>query len=226
MNIKNKFVRVINGVNSHASGYEFKIDKVNIADRWDPLANNPADFGGFNFSTENKILRFLHRGDTLYDVIVPEDAEMVEIESKNVPHGVFRTNKIIVNNPKMLTDELVINLYKNSDLPEKTYYQCLVTLLYKKHINAVKYIIKDRINKKNIDDAIKEFENFIASQNNKTFCYNDLWLINGKDALATLNTSYEDNKWYYLEMRKLFNSKLDGNKLLDRYNEMCDLYFK
>ncbi len=29
--------------------------------------------GGFNFSTEDKILRWLVRGDTLYDVIIPED---------------------------------------------------------------------------------------------------------------------------------------------------------
>jgi len=48
----------------------------------------------------------------------------------------------------------------------------------------------------------------------------------GKDGLATLNTSYDDNKWYYLEMQKLFNEKLSNNKLLDRYNEICNIYFK
>ena len=53
----------------------------------------------------------------------------------------------------------------------------------------------------------------------------DLWKINGKDALATLNTSYEDNKWYYLEMQKLFNSRLKNNSLLNRYNEICKIYF-
>lgn len=54
----------------------------------------------------------------------------------------------------------------------------------------------------------------------------ELWKTNGNIALATLKTSYEDNKWYYLEMQNLFNSKLHNNKLLDRYNEICDLYFK
>ena len=54
----------------------------------------------------------------------------------------------------------------------------------------------------------------------------DLWKANGNSALATLNTSYEDNKWYYLEMKKLFNSKLESNSLLDRYNEICRIYFE
>lgn len=54
----------------------------------------------------------------------------------------------------------------------------------------------------------------------------DLWKKNGKQALATLNISYEDNKWYYLEMQKLFNEKLKENKLLFRYNEIVNIYFK
>jgi len=54
----------------------------------------------------------------------------------------------------------------------------------------------------------------------------DLWKSNGNSALATLNTSYEDNKWYYLEIKKLFNSKLESNSLLDRYNEICRIYFE
>ncbi|MBQ7140047.1 MAG: hypothetical protein IJO32_00925 [Bacilli bacterium] len=53
----------------------------------------------------------------------------------------------------------------------------------------------------------------------------NLFEQNGKDVLATLNTSYDDNKWYYLEMKKLFNKKLSNNKLLDRYNEICNIYF-
>jgi len=53
----------------------------------------------------------------------------------------------------------------------------------------------------------------------------DLWKEKGNDALATLSTTYEMNKWYYLEMKKLFNEKLDKNELLERYNNICNLYF-
>lgn len=54
----------------------------------------------------------------------------------------------------------------------------------------------------------------------------ELYKQNGKSALATLNSTYEMNKWYYLEMKKLFNSKVKENVLLKRYNEICKIYFE
>ena len=53
----------------------------------------------------------------------------------------------------------------------------------------------------------------------------ELYKQNGKSALATLNTTYEMNKWYYNEMLKLFESRVTNSKLLDRYSEMIDIYF-
>ncbi len=53
----------------------------------------------------------------------------------------------------------------------------------------------------------------------------ELWNEKGNIALATLNTSYEMNKWYYLEFKKLFNDRLNNNSLLERYNEICKMYF-
>ena len=53
-----------------------------------------------------------------------------------------------------------------------------------------------------------------------------LWVEKGNLGLATLKTTYEDNKWYYLEMKKIFNQNLSDNYLLKRYNEICNLYFK
>lgn len=54
----------------------------------------------------------------------------------------------------------------------------------------------------------------------------ELWTKGGNDSLKTHVASYEENKWYYLEMKKLFNSKLSMNSLLERYNTICDIYFK
>lgn len=55
----------------------------------------------------------------------------------------------------------------------------------------------------------------------------DLWITKGKEGLSTRNTTYEDNKWFYLEMKKLFNEKLTtNNSLLKRYNEICKIYFE
>ena len=48
--------------------------------------------GGFNFSTEDKILRYIFRGDTIYDVIIPDNcdktlAEMSDEERRNRNDG-------------------------------------------------------------------------------------------------------------------------------------------
>lgn len=51
------------------------------------------------------------------------------------------------------------------------------------------------------------------------------FIKDGKEALKTLSTSYESNKWYYEEMHKMFKNKLKANHLLTRYEEMVKLYF-
>lgn len=172
-----KYVKVMDGVKSNANGFVYKIDEVNIASTWNKDSSNPKDMGGFNYSTSDKILRWLHRGNTIYDVIIPSDAEVVECDSINNPHSVFRTNKIIITNPRVLDEDLIIKLYKESNMIDKSYYQCLVTLLFKKHINVVKYIINDRINKNNIEECIIEFEDYISTINNPdgVFDYDLLW---------------------------------------------------
>lgn len=173
-----KYIRLMDGTKSNAGGFELKLNEVNIAPTWNPNTLDPVEMGGFNFSTDEKILRWIHRGDTIYDVEIPVDAEVIDCPSKNCPHGVFRTNKIILSNPKKVTEEMVLDFYKKSDLPENTYYQCIVVLLYKNYINVVKYIINDRINKDNVNDCIKEFERMITDKHDGNvyeFKYEELW---------------------------------------------------
>ena len=140
-----KYIKVMFG--NRGVNYEYKIDEVNIADKWNPNNNDPKEMGGFNFSTEDKILRWLVRGDTLYDVIIPDDAEVIDCPSPSAPHGVFRSNKIILTNPRQMTDEMAMDFYLKSDLPEKSYYKSLA--------------IEDKVNKDNIDLVLSEIEDFI-----------------------------------------------------------------
>ena len=169
----NKYVRVMDGLKSNAGNFDYKLDEVNIAEKWNPKSIELEEMGGFNFGTEDKILRWLHRGDTIYDVIVPEDAEIVLC---NAEKGVWRANKIIVTNPRIITDEIVLELYKKTTLSNKVLAQCLQTLLWKNRIEISKYIINDRVNKENVDEFIIEFENY--TKKTEIFNYNDL----GKDS--------------------------------------------
>ena len=152
-----KYVRVMDGIKSNASGFEYKLDEVNIAKLWNPNTTEPDKMGGFNFGTEDKILRWEHRGDTIYDVIIPDDAEVILCDENK---GVYRANKIIVSNPRKITDNLVMDLYKKTTLSNKILADCLVTLIWKDRIEISKYIINDMINKNNVDEFYTEFINY------------------------------------------------------------------
>lgn len=157
-----KYVRVMDGLNSNASGFQYKLNEVNISTNWNKDALTPKEMGGFNFSTEDKILRWLHRGDTIYDVIIPDGAETVICDSEK---GIYRANKIIVTNPRIITDKEIIELYKKTTLSDKIIAQCLEVLLWKDKLEISKYIIKDRVTKDNVDTYIKEFEDYISKNN-------------------------------------------------------------
>ena len=157
-----KYVRVMDGAKSNAGGFEYKLDEVNIAKLWNPSTMESDKMGGFNFGTEDKILRWLHRGDTIYDVDIPNDAIVILCDESK---GVYRSNKIIVSNPKKITDDLVLDLYKKTTLSNKILADCLVTLIWKDRIKISKYIINDRVNKNNVDEFYTEFMNYFSKNN-------------------------------------------------------------
>ena len=153
-----KYLKVMFG--NKGVNFEYKIDEINIASSWNPNTFDPKKMGGFNFSTEDKILRWLVRGDTIYDVEIPEKTEIIDCPSESAPHGVFRSNKIILTNPRPMTDELAMNFYLKSDLPEKSYYKSLAGCMVRGYRNTCLQIIKDKVNKENIDLVLSEIYDF------------------------------------------------------------------
>lgn len=71
----------------------------------------------------------------------------------------IRTNKIIIN-PKPVTDEMAMELYRKSNLLEKSYFKAMAGCCVRGYINTDKQIFKDKVNGSNIDLAISEFEEF------------------------------------------------------------------
>ena len=166
MNYDKKYLKVMFGNISSANGngLEYKVGEVNVAEIWNPNESDPKKMGGFNFSVEDKILRWLVRGDTIYDVIIPEDAEVVDCPNESAPHGVFRTNKIIITNPRPVTDEMAMDLYYKSNLPEKSYFKAMAGCSVRGYINTAKQIVKDKVNKDNINLALEEFNDFFKPE--------------------------------------------------------------
>ena len=142
------------------ANYEYKIGEVNVANTWNPKAERGWDFGGFNYTTEDCILRWLHRGDTLYDVEIPKDAENIKLEGATT---IYRCNKIILTKPRKVTDEMAMEFYKKSNIPEKSYYKALGAVALMNYKNTALAILRDKVNKNNIDIVLEEWNDFIKN---------------------------------------------------------------
>ena len=158
-----KFVKVMFGTTSGAkSDFKYKVNEVNISEHWNPTAEKGRDFGGFNYTTEDCILRWLHRGDTIYDVEIPDNAENIKLEGATT---VYRANKIIINNPRKVDDDLALHFYKISKIPERSYYKALGVVSIMNYKKTAYAILKDKVNKDNIDDVLEEWNDFISHGN-------------------------------------------------------------
>jgi len=161
-----KYCKVMFGSTSGANdAVIYKIDEVNVAKMWNPLTDNPKEMGGFNYSTYSMVFRWLVRGDTLYDVEIPDDAEVISIDNQSAPGGVFRTNKIILHNPRPIDDTMALELYRCSKLPEKSYYKALAGCMVRGYRETCLELIKDKVNKDNIELVLSEIDDFMNSGN-------------------------------------------------------------
>ena len=120
-------------------------------------AETQKDMGGFCISTYNYIFRWLIRGDTLCEVIIPETEKIYKTVSEN---GIYIAEKIILTNPKRIDDNFATELYFNSNLPEVSYFKAMTACAICGYINTAIKVCEDKVNKTNIDIAIKELEDF------------------------------------------------------------------
>ncbi len=155
-----KYVRVMDKDVSNASGLKFNVGGVTVSTEWDSNAKTLDTIKGINFSTEESIIRWLRRGDTLYDVELPPDAEVIKCPGTFTPDGLFRTNKIIVKNPVSLTEEVVMELYKKSNIPDKTYHDVLAILAIRGYEKVCMELIKDKVNEDTIDEFLSDYIEF------------------------------------------------------------------
>lgn len=175
-----KYLKVMFQENSRYKNFEYKINEITNASHWDPTAKNPQEMGGLNFSNEENIVRWLHNGDTLYDVEVPSDAEFVCVEESATPKGVFRSNKIIVKNPRKVTDEMALDFYRKSTIPETAYPKTLGGVSIMNYYKTATRILEDKVTLDNIDFFLEEWEDFISKKDrrdcNETVRYIDIKL--------------------------------------------------
>lgn len=171
-----KYYRVIQRIKEYKDGKKFPIDEVVLADKKIDLnATESKEMGGFCVSIYNYSFRWLIRGDTLCEVIIPPDSEFYKTVSEN---QVYVCNKMILTNPKKIDDEFALELYKASTLNEKSYFIAMTACAICGYINTALKVCEDRVNNQNVNNAITEFENFCKRREEEKYIKNPLEIEN------------------------------------------------
>lgn len=167
-----KFYRVIQTVKEYRDGKKFPLNEIVTCERKINLnAETQKDMGGFCISTYNYIFRWLIRGDTLCEVIIPETEKIYKTVSEN---GIYIAEKIILTNPKRNDDNFATELYFNSNLPEVSYFKAMTACAICGYINTAIKVCEDKVNKTNIDIAIKELEDFCQRRKEEKYIETEL----------------------------------------------------
>lgn len=157
----------------HKDNHKFEIGKVIVCDTWNPSNKDWDKRGGFNFTNEECALRWMSKGDTLYEVEVPTDGEILEVKNDKTPGGIIVANKIILKNPIPISNELLLDFYAKSKLPLSTYFECIGLLASRGYYDIALKIIKDKVDLNNIDLALEEFNNSLKPWHEVDYvCYN------------------------------------------------------
>lgn len=176
-----KFYRVIQTLKEYRDGKRFPLNEIVTCDKKINLnAEEQKDMGGFCVSTFDYIFRWLIRGDTLCEVIIPENEKIYKTVSDN---GIYIAEKIILTNPKSIDDDYATELYLNSNLPEISYFKAMTACAICGYINTALKVCEDKVNKNNVEIAIKELKDFC--QRRKEEQYIDTELI--KNSIQILN---------------------------------------
>lgn len=174
-----KYLKWMYNDTSNQNDFKYNINGVTIADNWNPDAQFDQT-GGFNFTNEENALRWISRGDTLYDVTIPDDGEIINVHNIKTPNGIFRTNKIILTKPRKISDELTLELYKKANMPEYTLFESLAFLALKGCFNTCLTIIRERITKDNVALAMNEYIGVKKKDNQDIECYEKVLSILGE----------------------------------------------
>ena len=186
-----KFYRVIQTVKEYSDGRRFPIDEIVIADKKINFnAEQQIDMGGFCVSTFNYIFRWLIRGDTLCEVIIPENEKIYKTVSEN---GIYIAEKILLINPTKIDDDFATELYLKSNLSEVSYFKAMTACAICGYIKTALKVCEDKVNKDNVDTAIIELEEFCKRRNDEKFI-EDISAISSVQILKNRLLDIKSNK--------------------------------
>lgn len=73
-----------------------------------------------------------------------------------------------------MTDEMAMQFYLKSELPEKSYFKAMAGCAVRGYIKTALKILEDKVNYNNIDLVLNEFRDFCTYKNTEIFNENEL----------------------------------------------------
>ena len=116
------------------------------------------------------------------------------------------TNKIILKNPKEISEDLIMDFYKKSNLPLSTYFECIRVLANRGYYDIALIIIKDKVTIDNIDLALERFNH----SNNPDADINEDCHNKVKEVLEEIKSSIDINLFIDKEpyIKQITNDKV------------------
>lgn len=158
-----KYVKAMDELKTKENIY--KLNEKNVATDWNPFADNNLDYGGYSYTNEESVIRWLYKGNYVYEVTIPDGADTVKL-SDSV--DLFRTNEIIINNPQVVDDSLAMHYYRISNLPIRGYYKAIASSAVMGYKETALQIIHDKVNKYNVDEVLSDWKSFMNQKSQYT----------------------------------------------------------
>ena len=166
------YYRVIQTTKEYSDGKKFPINEVVESNKKiDFNTMDRTQIGGFCVSTYEYIFRWLIRGDTLCEVVIPEDDKIYKTTSEN---GIYVAEKIILTNPKKIDDNFATELYLHLTLPENSYFKSMTACAIMGYLNTALKVCDEHVTKENVCNAIFELESYCQRREKENYIDNAL----------------------------------------------------
>lgn len=167
-----RYYRFIQTERKYEDGRSFPIDEIVKCDKKINFnAEDKSQMGGFFISDKDYIFRWVIRGDTLCEVVIPENEKIYKTACK---YGIYLANSIILTNPIKVSDEYAMKLYLQSKLLDNEYFKAMTACAICGYINTALKVCEDKVNTENVNQAIEEFEGFCQRRNDESFIDNEI----------------------------------------------------
>lgn len=171
------------------NSFRYKINDVNICH---DFKETELHGNGFYFADEKNILNFLGYGTTLYEVEIPEDGKIIEI---NDVCKEYKTDKIILKNPIQITNEIVKKLLEEGATISDDKILGVLTDLDRLGLNDIYDTIFDLIDENDAEMAYRVQQcSFVK---NHYAAYIDKYeKTTNPEVVSTIHNCYQYNKIY------------------------------